>query len=205
VYRFDDSALSAPNAADEVSPIAKLPIQAARMVATTHPKPKRSKRRTGKKSASRMASSPPGANVSETTIFTPSKEEIMEAGTPRALEALEVWYKRLGELHDFKKKHGDCSVPQKYPGNPSLGTWVNKQRMEYKMYMEGLKTSMTPQKLQALEDLEFDWGKRKGDTAWEQKFNELREYKRATNDCTYLLLEMQLFYYRNPARSYSHF
>jgi Helicase associated domain len=151
VYLFDDSALSAPNTGDEVSPIAKLLIQAARMVATAPLKAKRSKRRTGKKCASCKASSPPEANVSKKTIFTPSKEELLEAGTLRAQEALEVWYKRLGELHDNKKKYGDCNVPQKHPENPSLGTWVNKQRMEYKMNTENLKTGMTPKKLKWIE------------------------------------------------------
>jgi hypothetical protein len=214
VYVFEDSALDT-NAGDDASPIKNLPVQAARQVATKKrappppppppPKPKRSKRHPGeKKATNRTVASTLAASVPK-TVITPSKAELLETGTPRAQEALEVWYTRLGELHDYKKKFGHTCVPQKYPENPSLGTWVNKQRMEYKQHNENLKSSMTQQKLQALEELEFDWGKRKGDTAWEQKFNELVAYKEANNDCKYLSrLEMQ-FHSQNHANLYSHF
>jgi hypothetical protein len=57
--------------------------------------------------------------------------------------------------------------------------------MEYQQYFENSKSSMTEQKLQALHELEFDWGKRKGDTAWEQKFNEVAGYKDRNGDCKY--------------------
>ena len=72
---------------------------------------------------------------------------------------------------------GDCNVPQKYPDHPALGVWVNKQRMEYKLYQEGKKTSMTLERVQKLEAAGFQWAKRKGAEAWEAKFEELVQYR----------------------------
>lgn len=65
----------------------------------------------------------------------------------------------------------------------SLGTWVNKQRMEYKLLMDGNKSSMTQERLEALTNLGFTWAKRKGQATWDGKFAQLREYKMFHGDC----------------------
>jgi hypothetical protein len=33
------------------------------------------------------------------------------------------WDVRLSELQQYKKEHGDCLVPYRYPDNPQLGGW----------------------------------------------------------------------------------
>jgi hypothetical protein len=38
------------------------------------------------------------------------------------------WQESYENLVAYKEHYGDCSVPQKYAGNPKLGGWVNKQR-----------------------------------------------------------------------------
>ena len=48
-------------------------------------------------------------------------------------------------------------VPQKYPPDPKLGIWVNKQREEFKFRMEGKRSSMTDEKVAALELVGFEW------------------------------------------------
>ena len=48
-------------------------------------------------------------------------------------------------------------VPQRYQANPQLGTWVHTQRRQYKLLMEGKKSSMTKEKAKALESLGFFW------------------------------------------------
>lgn len=93
-----------------------------------------------------------------------------------------AWYDRLEELRAYKERHGHCSVPQKYPENPSLGIWVNKQRMEFKQLQDGKKSSMTPERIRALEEVGFTWAKRKGQPVWDTKFAELCEYKRIHGD-----------------------
>ena len=49
--------------------------------------------------------------------------------------------------------------------------------MEYKLYQEGKKTSMTLERVQKLEAAGFQWAKRKGAEAWEAKFEELVQYR----------------------------
>ena len=66
---------------------------------------------------------------------------------------------------------------------PELGIWVNKQRMEKKAYDEGKRNSMTAEKIEALNDLGFTWAKRKGQAAWNEKFQELVLYKDEHGDC----------------------
>lgn len=94
-----------------------------------------------------------------------------------------AWFDRFEELKKYKEDHGDCLVPQKYPPNPSLGTWVNKQRMEYKLLMDKNKSSMTEERLEALKNIGFTWAKRKGQATWDAKFTQLLEYKRVHGDC----------------------
>jgi len=94
-----------------------------------------------------------------------------------------AWFDRFEELKTYLEEIGDCLVPQKYPPNPSLGTWVNKQRMEYKLLMDKNKSSMTDERLDALQSIGFTWAKRKGQATWDAKFSQLLDYKSINGDC----------------------
>lgn len=50
-----------------------------------------------------------------------------------------------------------AEVPQKYDENKELGVWVNKQRMEMKALREGKRSSLTPKKIEKLEEAGFIW------------------------------------------------
>lgn len=76
-----------------------------------------------------------------------------------------------------------ANVPQKYAANHSLGVWVNKQRMEMKARLEGSKSNMTEHRIDLLKRINFEWAKPKGQAAWDEKFQELVEYKREHGDC----------------------
>jgi len=80
------------------------------------------------------------------------------------------WERRFRELVEYKAVHGDCEVPQNYSQNTSLGTWVNKQRMEQKNRIEGKNSSLNDARLERLESIGFRWAKRKGREAWDEKF-----------------------------------
>jgi hypothetical protein len=69
-----------------------------------------------------------------------------------------AWENRLSELADYCKSHGHCNVPQRCSENPKLGKWVSKQRTEYKLYLEGKTSPMTPSRILELESLGFVWG-----------------------------------------------
>jgi len=95
----------------------------------------------------------------------------------------QAWYERFRELREYKDQHGNCMVPQKYEPNPSLGIWVNKQRMEYKLLQDGEKSSMTSERLSALQSIGFVWAKRKGQATWDAKYKQLQDYKSRHGDC----------------------
>jgi hypothetical protein len=67
------------------------------------------------------------------------------------------WEARLSELADYRKIHGHCNVPTRYSKNPKLGTWVTNQRSHYRLHLKGETSSMTPFRIQALENLGFEW------------------------------------------------
>lgn len=70
----------------------------------------------------------------------------------------ERWEKRFEELRQFKQDHGDTLIPYKYPENQQLSNWVQNQRKFGKMVKAGKKASITPERIEKLEKLGFDWG-----------------------------------------------
>lgn len=83
----------------------------------------------------------------------------------------ESWNQRFEELKVFKRLHGHCLVPSRYPESPELGVWVGTQRTQYRLYMKGKEStssaisSMNEDRIRALEDLGFAWGLRGGRAA----------------------------------------
>lgn len=93
------------------------------------------------------------------------------------------WSERLKELLEYKAEYGDCLVPQKFVHNQQLGSWVNKQRVEYKLMQEGKRSSMTQERVEILERVGFVWSKNLSQPSWDNKFRELLEYKEIHGDC----------------------
>ncbi|KAK1734997.1 helicase-associated domain-containing protein [Skeletonema marinoi] len=92
----------------------------------------------------------------------------------------DTWQTRLEELKEYKEKHGDVEVPQKYG---PLGTWVNKQRNEYNKIQKGVKSQLTQERISQLNSINFRWAQSKGQKLWETRFNELKEYKEKNCHC----------------------
>ena len=46
-----------------------------------------------------------------------------------------VWEAQLVRLAAYKAARGDCRVPNRWPKDPRLGTWVNNQR-KYKKKLD---------------------------------------------------------------------
>eukprot|EP00980_Cylindrotheca_fusiformis_P017963 scaffold5707_cov112-Cylindrotheca_fusiformis.AAC.2 len=72
-----------------------------------------------------------------------------------------VWDERLNELREFYARHGHCNVTNRYKKNPKLATWVKSQRRQFKLYMSGEKTNMTPERIDSLDQIQFQWEIRK--------------------------------------------
>eukprot|EP00934_Nitzschia_sp_Nitz4_P005095 Nitzschia sp. Nitz4//scaffold145_size56662//7061//8339//NITZ4_006552-RA/size56662-snap-gene-0.85-mRNA-1//1//CDS//3329536562//5085//frame0 len=72
-----------------------------------------------------------------------------------------VWDERWHELLAFQRQHGHCVVPSNYEPNPQLAVWVKRQRRQYKFYQEKASSSMTPERIDKLNQIGFAWDCRK--------------------------------------------
>ena len=90
------------------------------------------------------------------------------------------WNKKFLELTDYKRAHGDCLVPKNYPPNPALSRWVVAQRFKRN------RGSLDDERAGQLDSLGFEWSglvQNKGKAYWEERFQELLEYKQFFGDC----------------------
>jgi hypothetical protein len=92
-----------------------------------------------------------------------------------------AWEDRLSELAEYQSIHGHCNVPRSYSENTKLANWVTKQRSQYKFYLEGMASSMTLSRIQALESLGFEWDSY--GAAWEDRLSELADYRKIHGHC----------------------
>jgi len=64
------------------------------------------------------------------------------------------WTMKFAELQLYRNLYGDC---QGRPDHPTLGTWVIRQRSFYKLVQEGKRTPLTQERINALNNIGFDW------------------------------------------------
>jgi hypothetical protein len=88
-----------------------------------------------------------------------------------------AWEGSMSELANYRKIHGHCNVPQGYSENTKLAKWVKNQRCQYRLHLEGKKSSMTTARIQELVSLGFEWGVCHG-AAWEDRLSELADYRK---------------------------
>ncbi|CAJ1958020.1 unnamed protein product [Cylindrotheca closterium] len=92
------------------------------------------------------------------------------------------WRAQFQRLIQYKLKNGHCCVPHCYPEDPALARWVKRQRYQYKKFQDGDTTStMSTPRIQELESVGFVWHSHA--SAWQEKFNELKEFKQRTGHC----------------------
>ena len=103
------------------------------------------------------------------------------------------WNERFEELREFKVQYGHCRVPKLYSDNPKLGYWVAKQRARYRLYQEGKPSHMTAERIQELENVGFKWDVRAHIVSWNERFEELREFKVEFGNCL-----VPKLYFDNP-------
>jgi hypothetical protein len=72
-----------------------------------------------------------------------------------------AWEDYLSELADYRIIHGHCNVPKNYNENTKLGKWVETQRTQSNLHRKGKASHMTLSRIQKLEDLGFEWDKRR--------------------------------------------
>jgi len=84
--------------------------------------------------------------------------------------AASSWSNWMHQLKEYRRKHDNVDVPLKYGPNPSLGTFVNRQRTEYRKLLAKKPSTMTMEKVEELNKLGFTWTIKESHTAWEDRF-----------------------------------
>ena len=94
---------------------------------------------------------------------------------------------RAQELAAYRAETGHCNVPKRYG---PLGNFVNKQRQLHRQHLEGQTSSLTPERMQVLDQLGFQWSadarvatREKNDRLWMERYGELKEYRRVHGTC----------------------
>lgn len=88
----------------------------------------------------------------------------------------EKWHQKFQELINYKNLHGHAQVPHGYRPNPTLARWAKRQRYQYKLFQENKPSTMTDERVAALEALGFVWDSHSA--LWEERYNELKEFVR---------------------------
>jgi len=73
------------------------------------------------------------------------------------------WEDSYELLLKYRKETGSTRVPHHYKADFRLGSWVAVQRKEYKMLMDEKPSKMTPEKVQRLESVGFQWTAKRGE------------------------------------------
>ena len=98
----------------------------------------------------------------------------------RAYQA-ENWTEKYEELIEFRNRLGHCLVPNHFDENPTLAQWVKRQRSQYKLKLLGKRSTMSDERVQALEDVGFVWDSHSA--AWDERLDELIHYKDVNGHC----------------------
>lgn len=69
-----------------------------------------------------------------------------------------LFHTRILELRNFKKTFGHCNITLDYKDRYfELSLWAREQRMLYKMHNAGRISTLDSEKIQALNELQFNW------------------------------------------------
>lgn len=116
---------------------------------------------------------PERINVLNEMGFDWGSEKIIKSSIYDSSGMSLAWKEKLNEL----KTHGDGKVPSSSP----LGSWCIRQRREYLDMKEGVKSSMTEEKIAALKSVNFDFSP--SETTWNLRIKQLMDYKGIFGDC----------------------
>lgn len=94
----------------------------------------------------------------------------------------ERWESKYQTLIEFKEQHGHARVPCNFVTDDgvNLGAWASNQRQEYRKREEGLPNAMSSERLQRLEEINFEWVLSIGlptQDIWNHNFSDMCEFK----------------------------
>eukprot|EP00804_Cyclotella_cryptica_P012218 CCRYP_018213-RA/>CCRYP_018213-RA protein AED:0.35 eAED:0.35 QI:114/1/1/1/1/1/4/805/343 len=97
----------------------------------------------------------------------------------------DAWSKYFDELVEYIKEHGTSHVSIYDENYTQLGSWVKRQRAEYKKYQLRGRTNsqMTKERIDKLESIGFQWRLKAEKLTWNDRFEALKEYKKTHGHC----------------------
>jgi len=106
------------------------------------------------------------------------------AGANQTKKTDKSWLLKLELLRQYREQNGHCQVPELYEiDGVKLGSWLQWQRREYKNLMKGTPSSMTAERIDALNAVGADWvsnnrtGKTGGEAKWQSKLELVRQFR----------------------------
>eukprot|EP00978_Attheya_sp_CCMP212_P029105 scaffold102372_cov43-Attheya_sp.AAC.1 len=108
--------------------------------------------------------------------FTIDKCEKLESiGFEFNCQPRSPWDQRFQELVNFKKINGHAKIRT---NSGQLGGWVSNQRREYRLLQDGKDSQLTIDNCEKLESIGFEFTFRATYLSWDQRFQELVDYKK---------------------------
>jgi len=120
-------------------------------------------------------------------LFKAKRKSYMTRERIQSLEELDfewksnttrTWEESRQQLVDFKRKFLHTNVPNKFAENKPLGNWVKSQRKWYKLFKAKRKSYITRERIQSLEELDFEWERITNRCTWEERRQQLVDFKR---------------------------
>jgi hypothetical protein len=125
--------------------------------------------------------SPIKKRIREEPLDDESDEALNNDGRFRPYQA-GLWDERFNELCMYREKHGNCLVPHTFTENRPLTRWVKRQRYQHKRMMECKSSSLTDERVKALEEVGFVWDVQ--GAAWGERLDELNEFRSNYMHCS---------------------
>lgn len=142
---------------------------------SSSPSRRKKQTRKGKKEKSTAVRQKGEAKRHSKNSKTADDEETIRDGPKFRIYQAKNWSLRFKEVKDFVDKFGHCIIPHDFPPNQNLARWAKRQRYQYKLFMnKSGKSSMTTQRIEALEKLDFCWDVHKA--LWSCRYEELKNY-----------------------------
>jgi hypothetical protein len=105
--------------------------------------------------------------------FSNSSEDSFDARRFRSYQTGQ-WADKYNELCQYRQQKGHCLVPHTYQDNLSLARWVKRQRYQYKLKLEVKSSTMTDERILALEGIGFIWDSQ--GASWYERFDDLKTF-----------------------------
>lgn len=127
---------------------------------------------------------PPKSSAAADDDASPSKKKAKKSQPPNKHEI--KWNDRLEQLVQYKEQYGHCNPSRicEYPDFPKIGIWVSDQRTQHRFLRLGKPNNMTPERIQRLTAIGFQWTMLKhAPLTFDERLKQLETYKAQHGHC----------------------